>query len=61
MEISEIEENLKEKRMLNESVNDSTEYKQTIPIPEYKIGWIIGKNGSYINQVILNYFSYQNN
>lgn len=24
---------------------------QSLPIPEYKIGWIIGKRGSYINQL----------
>ena len=27
------------------------EISRSIPIPEYKIGWIIGKKGSYINQV----------
>lgn len=24
---------------------------QSLPIPEYKMGWIIGKRGSYINQL----------
>ena len=24
---------------------------QSLPIPEYKMGWIIGKNGTYINQL----------
>ena len=24
---------------------------QSVPIPEYKMGWIIGKRGSYINQL----------
>ena len=24
---------------------------QSIPIPEYKMGWIIGKRGTYINQL----------
>ena len=24
---------------------------QSMPIPEYKMGWIIGKRGSYINQL----------
>lgn len=24
---------------------------QSLPIPEYKMGWIIGKKGSYINQL----------
>ena len=27
------------------------EISRSLPIPEYKIGWIIGKRGSYINQV----------
>lgn len=24
---------------------------QSLPVPEYKMGWIIGKRGSYINQL----------
>jgi predicted PilT family ATPase len=28
------------------------EIHQSIPVPDYKIGWIIGKQGSYINQMI---------
>ena len=24
---------------------------QSLPIPEYEMGWIIGKNGTYINQL----------
>ena len=27
------------------------EISRSLPIPEYKIGWIIGKHGSYINQL----------
>jgi len=27
------------------------EISRSLPIPEYKIGWIIGKRGSYINQL----------
>jgi len=27
------------------------EIHQSIPIPEHKMGWIIGKQGSYINQM----------
>lgn len=27
------------------------EISQSLPIPEYKMGWIIGKKGSYINQL----------
>ena len=27
------------------------EISQSLPIPEYKMGWVIGKRGSYINQL----------
>lgn len=27
------------------------EITQSLPIPEYKMGWIVGKKGSYINQL----------
>ena len=27
------------------------EISQSLPIPEYKMGWIVGKGGSYINQL----------
>lgn len=27
------------------------EITQSLPIPEYKMGWIIGKRGTYINQL----------
>lgn len=29
----------------------SGEISQSLPIPEYKMGWVIGKRGSYINQL----------
>ena len=53
MEISEIEAILKEKRMNKNIKTEIIEFIETIPIPENKMGWIIGKNGSYITQVIL--------
>ena len=31
--------------------NSSGEISQSLPIPEYKMGWVIGKRGSYINQL----------
>jgi hypothetical protein len=31
--------------------NASGEISQSLPIPEYKMGWVIGKRGSYINQL----------
>eukprot|EP01035_Chromulina_nebulosa_P017281 gene17281-22817_t len=27
------------------------EITQSLPIPEYKMGWIIGKRGTYVNQL----------
>jgi predicted PilT family ATPase len=27
------------------------EITQSLPIPEYKMGWIIGKKGTYVNQL----------
>ena len=27
------------------------EISQSLPVPEYKMGWIVGKRGSYINQL----------
>lgn len=37
---------------LNETVERVTDkISQSLPVPEYKMGWIIGKRGSYINQL----------
>jgi predicted PilT family ATPase len=30
---------------------DFNQITQSLPIPEYKMGWIIGKKGTYINQL----------
>ena len=30
---------------------NENEVVQSLPIPEYKMGWIVGKGGSYINQL----------
>eukprot|EP01036_Dinobryon_divergens_P025993 gene25993-34593_t len=31
--------------------HSENEVVQSLPIPEYKMGWIVGKGGSYINQL----------
>lgn len=31
--------------------DDNMIISQSLPIPEYKMGWIIGKHGTYINQL----------
>eukprot|EP01035_Chromulina_nebulosa_P064310 gene64310-87951_t len=31
--------------------SSENEITQSLPIPEYKMGWIVGKGGSYINQL----------
>ncbi len=31
--------------------NNTNLITQSLPIPEYKMGWIIGKKGTYINQL----------
>ena len=31
--------------------HSENEITQSLPIPEYKMGWIVGKGGSYINQL----------
>ena len=40
---------------MNDSVDASRrvpeKFSQSLPVPEYKMGWIIGKRGSYINQL----------
>ena len=37
---------------LNENNERGTDkISQSLPVPEYKMGWIIGKRGSYINQL----------
>lgn len=33
------------------NVNKTEVITQSLPIPEHKIGWIVGKKGSYINQL----------
>lgn len=35
----------------NGNQGNSGEISQSLPIPEYKMGWVIGKRGSYINQL----------
>jgi len=35
----------------NNSSNRPDEISQSLPVPEYKMGWIVGKRGSYINQL----------
>lgn len=34
------------------SAKRTEEISQSLPIPEYKMGWIIGKRGTYINQLV---------
>jgi hypothetical protein len=36
---------------LRAPVHSENEVIQSLPIPEYKMGWIVGKKGSYINQL----------
>jgi predicted PilT family ATPase len=31
--------------------DENNQITQSLPIPEYKMGWIIGKKGTYINQL----------
>lgn len=31
--------------------HEHSQITQSLPIPEYKMGWIIGKRGTYINQL----------
>lgn len=34
-----------------EPTQEQSQITQSLPIPEYKMGWIIGKKGTYINQL----------
>ena len=51
MESKEAKQDVRNEAKREEKQGDSQVITQSLPIPEYKMGWIIGKRGTYINQL----------